>query len=34
VTHHLLSNRSELLDNVGNGLGRIESPHLECLLSV
>src|SRR5215218_10521529 len=32
VTHHLLSNRSKILDNVGNGLGRIESPHLGCLL--
>src|SRR5215208_4348313 len=32
VTHHLLSNRSEVLNNVGNGLGRIESPHLGCLL--
>src|SRR5215218_5745994 len=33
VTHHLLSDGSEVLNNVGNGLGRIESPHLKCLLS-
>src|SRR5215207_1855617 len=33
VAHHLLGNRSKVLDNVGNGLGRIESPHLGCLLS-
>src|SRR5215208_1770212 len=33
VAHHILGNRSEVLDNVGNGLGRIESPHLGCLLS-
>src|SRR5918995_1229152 len=28
VAHHLLSNGSEVLDNVGNGLRRIESAHL------
>src|SRR5215216_7640830 len=28
VTHHLLSNRSEVLNHVGNGLRRVESPHL------
>jgi hypothetical protein len=33
VIHHVLSNRSEVLDKVGNGLRRIESPHLGCLLS-
>jgi hypothetical protein len=33
VAHHILGNRSEVLNNVGNGLGRIENPHLGCLLS-
>src|SRR5215207_8637945 len=34
VNHHVLSNGSEVLNNVGNGLRRIESPHLGCLLSL
>src|SRR5215211_3801202 len=33
VAHHVLSNGSEVLNNVGKGLGRVESTHLECLLS-
>src|SRR5215208_4720976 len=33
VTHHVLSDGSEVLDNVGNGARRIESPHLKCLLT-
>src|SRR5215203_2744856 len=33
VAHHVLSNRSEVLNNIGNGVRRIESPHLKCLLT-
>jgi hypothetical protein len=33
VIHHLLSNGSEIPNDVGNGLGRVESTHLERLLS-
>src|SRR5215212_485562 len=33
VTHHVLSDRSDVLDKVGKGLGRIESTHPKCLLS-
>jgi hypothetical protein len=33
VAHHLLSDGSEVLNHVGKGLGRVESTHLECLLS-
>src|SRR5215210_4859314 len=33
VTHHVLSDGSEVLYNVGNGVRRIESPHLKCLLT-
>src|SRR5829696_2960602 len=33
VTHHVLSDGSEVLNNVGNGARRIESPHLKCLLT-
>src|SRR5215208_5667358 len=32
VAHHVLSDGSDVLDKVGNGLGRIESAHLKCLL--
>src|SRR5829696_1102342 len=33
VIHHVLSNGSDVLNMVGKGLGRVESTHLECLLS-
>jgi hypothetical protein len=33
VTHHVLSDGSEVLNNIGNGLGRVEGPHIKCLLS-
>jgi len=33
VTHHILSDGSEVLDYVGKGLGRAEGPHLKRLLS-
>jgi hypothetical protein len=33
VTHYVLSNRREVLNNIGNGGRRIESSHLKCLLS-
>jgi hypothetical protein len=33
VAHHVLSDGSDVLDKVGNGLGRVEGPHLKYLLS-
>src|SRR5215217_1057250 len=33
VMHHVLSDGSDVLDEVGKGLGRVESTHLERLLS-
>src|SRR5215211_9448083 len=33
VVHHVLSDGSEVLNKIGKGLGRVESTHLECLLS-
>src|SRR5215210_1195683 len=32
MIHHVLSDGSDVLDKVGKGLGRVESPHLGCLL--
>jgi hypothetical protein len=33
MIHHVLSDGSDVLDKIGKGLGRVESTHLECLLS-
>jgi hypothetical protein len=33
VAHYVLSNGSDVLDKVGNSLGRVEGPHIKGLLS-
>src|SRR5215217_4739849 len=33
VAHHVLGDGGDVLDEVGEGLGRVERTHLECLLS-